>query len=326
MSLKIIRAGILDTVQDLGRRGYQHLGINPGGAADRFSAALANALLGNELNSPVLELHFPAASLLFSKPAAVCITGADFSPTLNGEALPVGHPFIVAQGQSLRFLRPVAGARCYVAVWNGLKADEWLGSHSTHLKVGAGGWQGRPLRQGDEIPFSGEMHFPGDAHPSFRLLPWSYHAPVSSGEIEILPGRDWYELTIPAQELVQNEAFFITSQADRMGCRLSGKPLEAKSHEQMVSSGVSFGTVQLLPDGQLMVLMADHQTTGGYPIVAQVNSTSLSLLAQKKSGEELRFRLTELEEAEKTLYGQEKYLRELKNACKLKMQNFLHAY
>jgi antagonist of KipI len=324
--LKITKAGILDTVQDGGRRGYQHLGINPGGAADRFSAALANALLGNELNSPVLELHFPAASFLFGKPAAVCITGADFSPMLNGEAIPIGHPFIAAQGQSLRFLRLQSGARCYVAVWGGLKADEWLGSHSTHLKVGAGGWQGRPLRQGDEIPFSGEMRFPEGNTPSFRLLPWGYHAPVSSGEIEILPGREWYDLTLPAQELVQKYPFFITSQSDRMGCRLSGRPLEAKSHEQMVSSGVSFGTVQLLPDGQLMALMADHQTTGGYPIVAQVASTSLSLLAQKKPGEELRFRLVELEESEKKLYGQEKYLRDLKNACKLKMQNFLHAY
>lgn len=326
MSLKITRAGILDTVQDGGRRGYQHLGINPGGAADRLSAALANALLGNELNTPLLELHFPAASLLFTSPAVVCITGADFSPILNGEALTPGHPFIVAQGQSLRFLRPVSGARCYVAVLGGLKADEWLGSFSTHLKVGAGGWQGRPLGQGDEIPFSGEMPFPGAMNPSFRLLPWSYHAPVSSGEIEILPGRDWYDLTLPAQDLVQNESFFITTQSDRMGCRLSGKPLAAKSHEQMVSSGVCFGTMQLLPDGQLMVLMADHQTTGGYPIVAQVASTSFSVLAQKKTGEELRFRLAELEECEKKLFGQEKYLRDLKNACKLKMQNFLHAY
>ncbi len=324
--MKITRAGILDTVQDLGRRGYQHLGINPGGAADRFSAALANVLLGNKLNTPLLELHFPAASLLFTRPAAVCITGADFSPTLNGEPLPVGHPFIVAQGQSLRFLRPLSGARCYLAVLGGLKAYEWLGSSSTHLKVGAGGWQGRALRQGDEIPFSREMRFPEGANPSFRLLPWSYHAPVSSGEIEIMPGRDWYDLTLHAHELVQTEPFFITTQSDRMGCRLSGKPLEAKSHEQMVSSGVCFGTVQLLPDGQLMVLMADHQTTGGYPIVAQVASTSLSLLAQRKPGEELRFHLTELEECEKKLYVQEKYLRDLKNACKLKMENFLHAY
>lgn len=326
MSLKITKAGILDTVQDGGRRGYQHLGINPGGTADRFSAALANALLGNELNSPVLEFHFPAASLLFNKPAAVCITGADFSPTLNSEALPVGHPFIVAQGQSLRFLRPVAGARCYVAVWNGLEADEWLGSYSTHLKAGAGGWQGRALRQGDEISFRGEMQFPVGESPSFRLLPWGYHAPASSGEIEILPGRDWYDLTLHAQELIQKEPFFITSQSDRMGCRLSGKLLEVKSNEQKVSSGVSFGTVQLLPDGQLMVLMADHQTTGGYPVVAQVASTSLSLMAQKKPGERLSFRLADLEECEKNLYLQEKYLCDLKNACKLKMQNFLHAY
>jgi antagonist of KipI len=326
MSLKITKAGILDTVQDLGRRGYQHLGVNPGGATGRFSAALANALLGNELDSPVLELHFPAASLLFNQPAAVCITGADFSPNLNGGALTIGHPFIAGQGQSLRFLGPLSGARCYVAVCNGFKADEWLGSFSTHLKVGAGGWRGRALRRGDEIPFSGEMSFPAGTPPSFRLLPWSYHAPPSSGEIEILPGRDWYDLTLEAQELVQKGSFFITAQSDRMGFRLSGKPLRARSNEQMVSSGVSFGTVQLLPDGQLMVLMADHQTTGGYPIVAQVASTSLSLLAQKTPGEELRFRLTELEEAEKKLYGQEKYLRDLKNACKLKMQNFLHAY
>lgn len=325
MSLKLIKAGILDTVQDLGRRGYQHLGINPGGAADRFSAALANALLGNELNSPVLELHFPAASLLFTSPSAVCITGADFSAFLDNEAILPDHPFIAARGQSLHFQRPVSGARCYIAVWNGLKADEWLGSCSTHIKAGAGGWKGRPLRNGDEIPFLGEMNL-GDKNPAFRFLPWSHHTPVSSGEIEILPGKDWYELTEEAKGLIQQKPFFITRQSDRMGCRLSGHPLEIKSKEQMVSSGVCFGTVQLLPDGQLVILMAGHQTTGGYPVVAQVASASLPALAQKRPGDELRFQLTDLEEAEKKRYRQEIYLRDLQNACKFRMQTFLDAH
>src|SRR5436305_971184 len=151
MSLKVIKAGLLDTVQDLGRHGYQHLGINPGGTMDRFAASLVNALLGKELTAPVIEMHFPASTILFLEPCVVCLTGADFSPLINGALVPLNQPLFVTADSVLKFTKPQSGARCYLSVLNELRLQKWLGGYSTNLKAKAGGYKGRKLEKDDEL-------------------------------------------------------------------------------------------------------------------------------------------------------------------------------
>lgn len=329
MSLHIIKGGVLDTVQDGGRRGYQHLGISVGGAMDRFSARLANALLGKELDAPVLELHFPASTLRFTKEAVLCITGADFTPTLNGTPVPLNQPVVIARESVLQFAHVRAGSWCYLSLLPPLKLEPWLGSYSTNLKAEAGGYKGRILKKDDVLDFAREEQLAQRLHNGpLQLLPWKavdLH-PLTVEEICILYGSEWHWLTAESREALLHNCFYVSPSSDRMGYQLMGEPLKGANGEQLVSSGVSFGTVQLLPNGNLIVLMADGQTTGGYPRVAHVVSAHLPALAQLKPHEGFRFCLADGTRAEQKMVEQQAYLQTLQKTCALKMKNWLYAY
>jgi len=326
--LRITRQGVLDTVQDLGRYGYQYLGINCNGAMDRFSMQLVNALLGKELGSPVLEIHFPASQFLFEKETIICITGADFLPMLNDQVIPLDRPIAVSSKSTLRFEKLQTGARCYLSILNELKLDKWMESYSTNLKSGTGGFEGRSLQRNDVILFQNGINISRLLQErDFVVFPWKANDVVDTrNEIEFLIGSEWHWLLKDAQETLQEHWFQITNEADRMGYQLAGQSLEMRNNEQLVSSAVSFGTVQLLPNGQLIILMADHQTAGGYPRVAHVISAHLPILAQKKPNDVIKFKMTSLQEAEIKITTQKKYLQQLQIACKFRMEEFLHAH
>lgn len=328
MSLKITRQGVLDTIQDLGRYGYQHLGVNCNGAMDRFSMQLANALLGKDLNTPVFEIHFPASQFLFEKETVICITGADFSPTINDQPVPLHHPIAINKKSILKFEKMQTGARCYLSLYNELRLDKWMNSYSTNLKASTGGIDGRGLMRDDYVAFETELRFSSLLRQKdFVVLPWKASDVVDTrNEIEFIIGSEWHWLTGDAQELFLEQWFQITNEADRMGFQLAGQVLRTKHDDQLVSSAVCFGTVQLLPNGQIIILMADHQTAGGYPRVAYVISAHLPILAQKKPNDVVKFRMTSLEEAEKKSLKQKKYLQQLQVACKFRMEDFLNAH
>jgi antagonist of KipI len=324
MSLQVIKAGILDTIQDEGRFGYQHLGINTGGSADRYAAALANALLGKECAAPVLECHFPAAKIMFEEATVVCITGADFSPQANGESIPVNQPVVMGKNSLLQFSKPVSGMRCYIAVLHSLELLPWLNSYSTNIKAGAGGFMGRTLKKGDRIGFKQDIKLPTVPEQSTRVLSWkAQEREAPSGAVSIRPGPEWNWLTKDAQEKLLQYPFYIMADSDRMGLRLNGPTLVAAEQRSLVSSAVTFGTIQLLPSGQLIVLMADHQTTGGYPRIAHVITTDLSLLAQMRRGETLTFQSSSLEDAEARIIARYRYLEQLKSSSQLRMSEWI---
>jgi antagonist of KipI len=324
MRLKIIKAGLLDTIQDGGRYGHRHLGINPGGAMDPFAAGLANALLGKNLLSPVMELHFPAAQLQFSQPAIICLTGADFTPCINSREVPINQPIAVGENAVLSFAKKRSGARCYLSLYNKLQLEPWLNSYSTNLKAAAGGFRGRQLLRNDAIAFANiDFQIVSD----FVLLPWKYKASQNTRRVtEVIAGPEWSWLKEKSQKDFLQHPFLITPASDRMGYRLQGETLEQEVKQQLVSSGVGFGTVQLLPNGQLIVLMADHQTTGGYPRIANIITAHFPLLAQKNAGEAIRFALTTVEEAQTKWMAQQEFLTGLQNTCKLKLQIWMHAH
>lgn len=328
MNLRIIKAGVLDTVQDMGRYGWQHLGINPGGVMDKLSARVANILVGNDMNEALIELHFPASAFFFERPALIAVSGADFSASVNGEEIPCLRPVLVSKYSILQFHGVRSGARAYLAVHGGLEIPVWLSSSSTHLKAVAGGYKGRALQKDDEIELRTKHDLSGLLDKKeFTVLPWKTDdewGDNNTQQILVLPGNEWNQLNDQSKESFFDQTFLITTHSDRMGYHLKSESLTTRTHEEVISSAVSFGTVQLLPDGQLIVLMADHQTTGGYPRLAHVISAHHSRLAQMKPGEQISFRFTDPQTAEELLIKQQQHLLQLQNACKFKLDELLH--
>ncbi|MCW3109797.1 MAG: biotin-dependent carboxyltransferase family protein [Segetibacter sp.] len=326
MSLTIIKAGLSDTIQDEGRFGFQAAGINPGGAMDIFSARLANCLLGKPMNAPVIEMHFPAPVISFDEAAIICITGADFTATIGDKEIRVNQPLLINKGNILQFKKVKPGARCYLSALNNFTIAGWLNSYSTNIKAATGGLHGGPLKNGDLIPFEkiGALQTYLKEEP-FKILSW-YAQPQEltvTNKIEVIKGSEWDWLDETSQQTFLKETFIITNIADRMGYKLSGTSLHVKEHQQLVSSSVSFGTLQLLPSGQLIVLMADHQTTGGYPRVANVISAHLPFLAQSKPGDAFSFAITDVERAEQKLLQQYNYLQLVQHAAGFKIEKIL---
>jgi antagonist of KipI len=328
MSLKVIKAGILDTIQDLGRFGHQYAGINTGGAMDKFAMQIANILVGNKPEAAVIELHFPASVFIFTKPALIALSGADFSVTIDGEPVPLLQGIVVGKNAVLQFHTPIQGTRTYFAVSGSFAIEQWLGSSSTNLKAKAGGLKGRSFRKDDEIIFAEDINIQFSYEENnFKVLPWKADKSWgdNSNEIFVLPGNEWAYLTDESKEKFITSNFIIAQQSDRMGFSLKNIPMKNNTNDEVVSSAVSFGTIQLLPDEGLIVLMADHQTTGGYPRIAHVIAAHHSKLAQMNAGEKINFKFTSQQIAEELLMKQKQHLQQLQNACTMKLKEYLYA-
>jgi antagonist of KipI len=321
MAFSIIKPGLLDTIQDMGRQGFGNWGISPGGAMDRYAAQVANLLVGNDGHEAVLEIHFPGPQILFEQNTMIAVTGADFSPTINDELIPRWQPVVVRKNTVLHFPSLVQGGRCYLSVHGGYCMKKWLNSFSTHLRAGVGGWGGLPLKKGDELPFNeNTMYFAGllKEESNFEVLPWRVNTEKiyrHPHEIGFIPGHEWPLLSNAGKSVFLQNNFLIHPSSDRMGYLLSGAPLVLEPSIELVSSAVSFGTVQLLPGGQLIVLMADHQTMGGYPRIAHVASAHLPKLAQLRPSDTIQFKLMDQETAEQMILTRQKELHILQRSC-----------
>ena len=325
-----MKQGLSDSFRDLGRYGYQHLGINPGGAMDRMAAQTANFLVGNDRNDAVLEMHFPAATILLEEQAMIGLTGADFSATINEAPIQLNTPIIIEKGALLQCKQIKTGARCYLSVRDGFDIAKWLGSYSTNTTAKAGGYKGRLLLKGDLIGFRFQQDYATVLKGNDRIfLPW--HIDVKDlyppgNAIRVLAGNAFHLLEEPSKRRLQSSAFMISAKSNRMGFRMKGDPLKLQKEDQIISSGVTNGTIQLLPDGQMIILMADHQTTGGYPIVAHVISADLPGLAQLSPNEQISFQFIEPGEAEKLLFQQQQDLLQLQNACNFRLKEYLQKH
>ena len=330
MGIRIVKPGVFDTAQDGGRYGLQHLGINPGGAADTIAYAVANLLVGNSPNEAALEMYYPAAQILFEKHAMVALGGADFNACINGSPIPINTPIAVSAGNTLECTKLVAGCCCYLAVMGGFTVDDWAASFSTNVIAMAGGFKGRKLQTGDVVAFNKDIDFSSTIKGKlFAKMGWQANVtPIYNpgNTVRICKGNEYDSLGGASKNTLVSSPFTITPKSNRMGCRLQGLPLQQAAHQQMVSTGVTRGAIQLLPSGQLVVLMADHQTTGGYPCIAHVISADLPTLAQQQPGKEVFFNLVDVEEAENLLVNQHQYLQQLQIACNLRLEEFLHDY
>ena len=312
MTVEILDPGLLSTVQDLGRIGHRRHGVVVGGAMDRRSHIVANVLVGNDPGAATLEMTMLGATLRFAAETLIALAGGGMRGAINGEVLPVRRPVLVPAGAELRFTPTNIGCRTYLALAGGIDVAPVLGSRSTYLRAGLGGLQGRALRAGDRLatgtptalgerlartlaaergdrPFATTIWTAGaDLDPSLRQSP----------HVHVLPGLQATEFDQDSLAAFHNERFTLSPRSDRMGYRLDGPALSLVNPRDLLSEAVTTGTVQVPPEGRPIVLMADAQTTGGYPRIAQVIEADLPVLGQLRPGDALRFVPVGLAEAE----------------------------
>ena len=299
MAIQIIKKGIADTIQDIGRYGYQHLGIQANGYLDYQSARLANYILGNSVNAPVFEIHFPASSFCFTRNYTICITGANFVPVLNEKSIAINTPIEVNQNDILQFLKPLEGRVAYIAIQGTIKEEAWLNSHS---------YFANSIQKDAQFEWEVSTEISNQFLKNSELLSSEIinemHSPIfSSGPIQFIPGPAWNDLTEASQKVFLSTGYHIGLQANRMGYPLKGALLQLNRPNQYLSAAVTRGTLQLLPNGELMVLMADHQTIGGYANLGQIILVDLPRLAQASNQTSIHFMETTIDTAHK-LYQQ----------------------
>ena len=318
MTIHVLRPGLLTTVQDTGRPGLQSRGIGPGGALDSLALRLANLLVGNAPSAAALELTLTGPALRFDADAVIAITGASLSPAIDGAPAPSGHAILARGGTTLTFGECTAGCRAYLAVGGGIDVPVVLGSRATNLRAHFGGVEGRALRAGDTLPVGA---LSPDAVQLVRRLGRSDrnwitdHAGFSreftgttglSAPLRLLPGAETDRLSDDGRRALLETTFRVSTRSDRMGYRLEGTRLEVAAAGELTSEAVTWGTVQLPPDGQPIILLADRQTTGGYPVIGHVAAVDLPVLAQRKPGDQLRFAATTLAAAQHELLERER--------------------
>ena len=298
-SVEIVKPGTLTTVQDMGRRGFAALGVGLGGALDPWAAAVANLAVGNPPEAPLLECTYVGPVLRFSHATVIAAVGAE-TP-----ALPPGRPVAVKAGEAVDCSALTRGARLYIAVAGGLRVPRVLGGAGTVVGARFGGFAGRPLAAGDRVAHGSVGREVAGVGAKWRLA-----APVPAPtrketvEVRLVPGLDWARIFKRfgpggGARAVESRSFQLSAKSDRMGLRLAGEPfvLPGGAAEQ-VSRPVVPGTVQLPPDGQPIILMAEGQTVGGYPQLGQIASVDLPRLAQARPGAEIVFKLSDVSAAQ----------------------------
>ncbi|RZK81823.1 MAG: biotin-dependent carboxyltransferase family protein [Pedobacter sp.] len=314
MGIKVLKPGLLNTIQDLGRYGYQKDGMIVCGAMDIMALRIGNILLGNAEGEAGIELTVIGGAFIFEDDQLIAITGAELNATVDGIFVSNWKPIFVKKGQVLAFGKNELGCRAYLIVAGGFVLTEVLSSYSTYLRAAIGGWEGRALKSGDMIPF--KKQYTHGLKKFNWLADLKTYPDLTQRRIRFVSGphADLFTVALSGE-------YKITNNSDRMGFRLDGLALLQKQPvAEMLSTAVTFGTIQVPPDGQPIVLMADHQTTGGYPIIGQVISVDLPLLAQKKPGDAITFAMVSVFHAQQLIIDREKYLNQFKQTMQLKYE------
>jgi antagonist of KipI len=333
MSLSIISPGLLTTIQDLGRTGYRKEGVPVSGAMDTVALRVANLLVGNSEGAPGIEITFLGPKIRFDSDQVLALTGANLEPTLNGEHLKMGRPIAVRRGSVLAFGALRAGSRAYLALSGGLDVSPVLGSYATYLRAGIGGLAGRAFKTGDVIATPGPTNLGRKiwqalldtrptkewAQPKWTPNPELYPTPQADPHIRAIRGQEYDLFTEHSQQDFWHQEFIVTSDSDRMGYRLQGPVLTRREPGEVLSSAVAFGTIQVPAEGHPIALLADHQTTGGYPRIAQVVAADFSHLAQVPLGKKVRFQEVSLAEAQHLFWQQEQAIKQIKQALHFKL-------
>jgi antagonist of KipI len=303
-TLTVLTSGLLTTVQDIGREGFGPMGVSPSGAADALALRIGNKLVGNPERAAALEMTLLGGIFQFSQDATVALTGADFGAALEDLPIPQFAPLSINAGQSIKLGPTNSGARAYLCVRGGIAVPEFLGSRSTHLLSGLGGFEGRALRKGDVLPIGDVANFPPPQQCKERWR--SLFIPRKT--IRVTRGPQWDDFSEATRNNFLQQSYLVTEEANRMGIRLKGTQSELASGGEMITEGVALGAIQVTPSGQPILLFVEQQTTGGYPKIANVISADLPSVGQLRPRDEIRFELVTLEAARAALLQQERLL------------------
>lgn len=332
MSITVLRPGLLTTIQDLGRYGYQKYGVIASGGMDVYALRLANILVGNEQTEAVLEITMLGPSLQINEDLLLAITGGDLSPVVNGRPVPLWRPVYVKKGSILSFGVCKSGCRAYLAIAGGYQIVEIMGSKSTYLRAGIGGYQGRALQAADVLEINApvaqaarfKQYFAQQAGGDITAPAWHADAgyirqalPVAV--IRVIRGEQFELFAAESVEQFRQAIFQVSTQSDRMGYRLTGVSLQLKEPVEMISEAVSLGAIQVPPDGNPIILLADRQTAGGYPKIAKVALVDVDKLAQIKPGGKIRFKEITVDQAESLYLSREQTISSLQAAVQLKL-------
>lgn len=322
--MRILDPGLLTTVQDLGRSGYARFGVGPGGAMDRDALRIGNLLVSNEEGAAGLEMTIGGADIEFQEDTLIALCGADLLPRIAGVPIPHWRAVFVQPGSILSFGDARWGCRAYLAIAGGIDVPKVMGSRSTHLRAALGGLGGRALRGDDDLPIG---PIPERARSAMRTasealgpLPFAIsdacfetaEVLYRKGSIRFVRGPHWDLMDATDAGALRTARFTVSTRSDRMGYRLEGPVLRSIREPEMISAAVLTGTLQVPPGGEPIVLMADRQTTGGYPMVAQVISADVPVLAQRRPGDAISFEEIALGSASQELVRRERMIREFR--------------
>jgi len=317
MGIKVLKAGLLSTLQDTGRFGYRKDGIIVSGAMDNLALRTGNLLIGNPEDEAGIECTLMGPRILFKSEQLIALSGADLSAAIDDVPIQMWRPVMVKEGSVLSFGAALKGCRTYLTVSGGFRVPKVLDSRSTYLRAGFGGWHGRALQAGDDIPFR-ERYQEKMQNFNWSCDLKSFYPDLNDHIIRVIKGPEYELFSASKIKAFFEEEFQLTNESDRMGYRLQGAALNLEKPQEMISSAVTFGTVQVTSKGDPIVLMADHQTTGGYPRIAQVITADFSRLAQLQSGQKIRFELITLAQAHALLLYREQQLRQLQQTLTFK--------
>ena len=309
MEMLVARAGFLTSVQDLGRTGYRQFGVSLGGALDAFALRVANLLVGNEESVAGLEITLGGLQLRFADQRVVAWCGGEFDVRVGSTSVPAGHAALINAGEELKFNHPKTGCRCWLAISGGIDAPTVLGSRSTDLRASFGGFEGRAVRDGDELPLGNFRR--SQTAAAGRISSWSAPEPWSQTAsanpiLQLVRGPDWDRFGASTLQRFTSESFAVSPDSDRMGVRFDGPELQRSDDVDLISEAASPGTIQVPPSGRPILLLGDCQTIGGYPKIAHVITFDLPVAAQLRAGDHVRFSEVSLTDAHRLLLQRER--------------------
>ena len=317
MGIRILKGGMLTTVQDLGRTGYQSQGFSVAGVMDVRSFKIANLLLDNPENEAVLEFTLIGPTLEFTSATIIAITGGDFTPTINGEPAPMYTAIYMNKGDVLKFGSARTGSRGYIAFSSYLDIPVVMGSRCTNMKSRIGGFKGRKLQAGDYIGFRIKRRY----LPFFlsrKLEPDNFDQDQT--KVRVVMGPQDSKFSKQGIETFLTSEYTVTSDFDRMGCRLEGAFIAPKESSDIISDGIAFGSIQVPSHGKPIILLADRQTTGGYAKIATVASVDIPRVVQRKTDHKIHFEPITVQEAQNLYLEEQKELdrmrKEIHKPCK----------
>lgn len=311
MSISVLNPGMLTTVQDMGRVGYQQFGVSASGAMDQRSAEFANILVGNPRGEAVLECTMMGPHLKFDAANCIAITGGDLGAMLDGQPAPTYCAIPVQAGQVLKFTAPRQGCRACIAFAGGLDIPLVMGSRSTYMKAKIGGYQGRKLEKGDVIAFRAPKTTLKNME-SRRMAP--DFVPQPEYTLRVLLGPQDDAFTEEGIGTFLSQVYTVTPEFDRMGCRLEGEIIKHKESGDIISDGIAFGAVQVPSAGKPIIMLSDRQTTGGYTKIANVITADHRILAQLKAGDKIRFERVSIQTAQSILVSRRAVMKRLERA------------